>query len=591
MMEMVNGVAVRRRAHGARHPPAVVPRGRDLRRAPRAVGPAHRPVPDGARDARRPARRRSKAGWRSRSSARPRAADRRRRGRGSPAAAHPRAARQGARDTRRPRRREPGARDPRRQRLHGGLADGAPAARRAVPHDLGGHREHLLPRRAARDRARRRARGAVRPRRARARRRRPRRPRSRSAVDAVALDARRRARRPSTTSTARPPTSSCSTRAASRSCSPTWSRARCCSTRPRGRSTAHGDARKAVVAAPVRARAAAPRCPRAGILDDDRTVLDHFDTDRPLRRDRSRRRREPRAMRVATTVWRMSPELDRARSTRASARRSTATSTARRPGSPTPAPAPPPLEWRLHPVAGYRPPKGVGPYDAVGRGHRTARRGRRRRRRCRSATNAARSHRCGTDSSASPSTSSTSSRRRSPRANTEMLGRAPDAVGLVDHERIGSVWERARGGVSIVALLLEELRNQLPRTPRPGMRETSLEPHRPGPRDLRREPSHRHVHACAPAWCRTSTSTSTASRASPALLQEIARGDGRARARRHRDARRARARRRAARDDAVAGHRDPRAVRAQGGEDLRHLPARRRRRHRRATRSRSWRTS
>jgi hypothetical protein len=37
------------------------------------------------------------------------------------------------------------------------------------------------------------------------------------------------------------------------------------------------------------------------------------------------------------------------------------------------------------------------------------------------------------------------------------LGRPPDATGLVDHERIGSAWERARGGVSIVALLLEEL--------------------------------------------------------------------------------------------------------------------------------------
>ena len=35
--------------------------------------------------------------------------------------------------------------------------------------------------------------------------------------------------------------------------------------------------------------------------------------------------------------------------------------------------------------------------------------------------------------------------------------RPPDAAGLVDHGRIGDAWERSRGSVSIVALLLEEL--------------------------------------------------------------------------------------------------------------------------------------
>jgi hypothetical protein len=40
---------------------------------------------------------------------------------------------------------------------------------------------------------------------------------------------------------------------------------------------------------------------------------------------------------------------------------------------------------------------------------------------------------------------------------TEVLGRAPDGVGLVDHESIGDAWEAARGRVSIVALLLEQL--------------------------------------------------------------------------------------------------------------------------------------
>jgi hypothetical protein len=39
------------------------------------------------------------------------------------------------------------------------------------------------------------------------------------------------------------------------------------------------------------------------------------------------------------------------------------------------------------------------------------------------------------------------------------LGIAPDAAGLVDHELIGDDRERSRGAVSIVALLLEQLRS------------------------------------------------------------------------------------------------------------------------------------
>jgi len=43
------------------------------------------------------------------------------------------------------------------------------------------------------------------------------------------------------------------------------------------------------------------------------------------------------------------------------------------------------------------------------------------------------------------------------RAVTEMLGIAPDATGLVDHQRIGTAWERSRGEVSLVDALLDEL--------------------------------------------------------------------------------------------------------------------------------------
>jgi hypothetical protein len=40
---------------------------------------------------------------------------------------------------------------------------------------------------------------------------------------------------------------------------------------------------------------------------------------------------------------------------------------------------------------------------------------------------------------------------------TQQLGRAPEGVGMVDHESIGDAWEAAQGRVSIVALLLEQL--------------------------------------------------------------------------------------------------------------------------------------
>ncbi|MEX2268810.1 MAG: hypothetical protein WEA75_09005 [Acidimicrobiia bacterium] len=39
----------------------------------------------------------------------------------------------------------------------------------------------------------------------------------------------------------------------------------------------------------------------------------------------------------------------------------------------------------------------------------------------------------------------------------DALGIAPDASGLVDHERIGDAWEREPGAVSIMGLLLDDL--------------------------------------------------------------------------------------------------------------------------------------
>ena len=42
-------------------------------------------------------------------------------------------------------------------------------------------------------------------------------------------------------------------------------------------------------------------------------------------------------------------------------------------------------------------------------------------------------------------------------AVTQEIGVAPDATGLVDHESIGDAWERTRGAVSIIDLLLAQL--------------------------------------------------------------------------------------------------------------------------------------
>ena len=42
-------------------------------------------------------------------------------------------------------------------------------------------------------------------------------------------------------------------------------------------------------------------------------------------------------------------------------------------------------------------------------------------------------------------------------AVTESLGIAPDAAGLVDHQRIGDQWERSEGAISIVGALLDQL--------------------------------------------------------------------------------------------------------------------------------------
>src|SRR5205823_9465968 len=109
------------------------------------------------------------------------------------------------------------------------------------------------------------------------------------------------------------------------------------------------------------------------------------------------------------------------------------------------------LEWRLHPVAGYRMPAGLSHYDlweqVVG----------------------------ALSAGAAPGDLPLGTERRAlgslweglecfaaygdeiepaplAAAASAALGRPPDVNGLVDHEGIGQAWEHARGAVSIVDL-------------------------------------------------------------------------------------------------------------------------------------------
>ena len=106
------------------------------------------------------------------------------------------------------------------------------------------------------------------------------------------------------------------------------------------------------------------------------------------------------------------------------------------------------LEWRLHPVAGFRRPPGTGTYelfetvaDALAAG----------------AAPPAPLDRLwdGLESFAAygeevePATLAASC--------AAALGRPPDASGLADHDRVADEWERAGGAVSIVDALLAQL--------------------------------------------------------------------------------------------------------------------------------------
>ena len=161
-------------------------------------------------------------------------------------------------------------------------------------------------------------------------------------------------------------------------------------------------------------------------------------------------------MRTASAVWRSSPELVLALDERFGPPVDSYVNGSQTwlldngPGGVT-------VEWRLHPVAAYRPPARLSHYDLWERV-------------------VAQLHAGG-----DPGALALGEERRAleslwegleafapygdevepvtlAQASAAAIGRVPDAAGLVDHDRVGDAWERARGEVSIVGLLLEELR-------------------------------------------------------------------------------------------------------------------------------------
>jgi hypothetical protein len=115
------------------------------------------------------------------------------------------------------------------------------------------------------------------------------------------------------------------------------------------------------------------------------------------------------------------------------------------------------LEFRLHPVSGYRLPEGSSHYDiwesvvaqlAEGTDAQALRLG--------SEVRPLAGLWDGLE--AFPAYGDEIEPARLAALATSLLGRAPDRSGLVDHEAIGDAWERANGNVSIIALLVDQLR-------------------------------------------------------------------------------------------------------------------------------------
>lgn len=106
------------------------------------------------------------------------------------------------------------------------------------------------------------------------------------------------------------------------------------------------------------------------------------------------------------------------------------------------------IEWRLHPVPGFRRPAGVGVYELFGSvalALETV------------GSPPAAPEELWEGLEAFPAYGDEIEPAPLARACTEALGIAPDAAGLADHGDIGDAWERSGGRTSIVDALFGQL--------------------------------------------------------------------------------------------------------------------------------------
>lgn len=107
------------------------------------------------------------------------------------------------------------------------------------------------------------------------------------------------------------------------------------------------------------------------------------------------------------------------------------------------------LEWRLHPVAGYRRPPKVGTYEVFSQVALALATG---------GTPAAPLDELWDGLEVFPAYGDEIEPQTLAATAGEVLGIPPDAAGLVDHAVIGDEWERTGGKTSIVAQLFGQLR-------------------------------------------------------------------------------------------------------------------------------------
>lgn len=106
------------------------------------------------------------------------------------------------------------------------------------------------------------------------------------------------------------------------------------------------------------------------------------------------------------------------------------------------------LEWRLHPVAGFRRPPGAGTYDLFA-GVALAL--------ARDEAPVAAPEALWDGLEAYPTYGDETEPAPLHAAAGRSLGIPPDACGLADHGAIGDAWEHAAGGVSVIEALIGQL--------------------------------------------------------------------------------------------------------------------------------------